>query len=100
MAEDTISRQMAIDVLCKIFPADPVRNDYTKGITCGAALATEYIKQLPSAQPERKNGKWIDIRCGTVSLWSCSKCGEIYAENFHYCPNCGADMRGEQDDEP
>ena len=45
------------------------------------------------SQPEREKGKWIDVRCGTVSLWACSKCGEVYAENFHYCPNCGADMR-------
>lgn len=50
--DDLISRQAAIDALNKIFPADPMRNDYTQGITCGAALATEYIKQLPSAQPE------------------------------------------------
>ena len=49
---DLIERQDAIDALDKIFPADPMRNDYTQGITCGAALATEYIKQLPSAQPE------------------------------------------------
>lgn len=49
---DLISRQDAIDALDKIFPADPMRNDYTQGITCGAALATEYIKQLPSAQSE------------------------------------------------
>lgn len=51
---DCISRQVAIDVLEKILPADPMRNDYTEGITCGAALAMEYIKQLPSAKPERK----------------------------------------------
>ena len=50
--DDLISRQAAIDVIDKIFPADPMRNDYTQGITCGAALAEEYIKQLPSAQPE------------------------------------------------
>ncbi len=83
---DLISRKAAIDALDKIFPADPMRNDYTQGITCGAALATEYIKQLPSAQPtytdeqiqkmqdleqvqiqtayeigkaERKTGRWI-----------------------------------------
>lgn len=49
---DLISRQSAIDVLKKILPADPMRNDYTEGITCGAALAMEYIKQLPSAEPE------------------------------------------------
>jgi hypothetical protein len=48
---DPIDRQAAIDAIDKIFPADPMRNDYTQGITCGAALATEYIKQLPSAQP-------------------------------------------------
>ena len=49
---DLIDRQQAIDVIDKIFPADPMRNDYTQGITCGAALATEYIKQLPSVQPQ------------------------------------------------
>lgn len=49
---DLIRRQAAIDVIKKIFPADPMRNDYTRGITCGAALAAEFIKQLPSAEPE------------------------------------------------
>ena len=49
---DLISRQAAIDAIGKIFPADPMRNEYTQGITCGAALATEYIEQLPSTQPE------------------------------------------------
>ena len=48
---DLIDRQAAIDVIDKIFPVDPMRNDYTKGITCGAALAKVYIKQLPSAEP-------------------------------------------------
>lgn len=56
MKDDLISREAAIDVIDKIFPADPMRNDYTEGITCGAALATEFIKQLPSAEP--KKGKW------------------------------------------
>ena len=42
--DDLISRQAAIDAVDKIFPADPMRNDYTQGIACGAALATEYIE--------------------------------------------------------
>ena len=54
---DLISRQAAVEAIDKIFPADPMRNDYTQGITCGAALAEEYIKQLPSAQIEI-------VRCG------------------------------------
>lgn len=53
---DCISRQMAIDAIDKIFPNDPMKSEYTQGITCGAALAEEYIKQLPSAEPEPK---WI-----------------------------------------
>ena len=53
--KDCISRQAAIDALDKIFPADPMRNDYTQGIACGAALAktyVEHVEQLPSAEPE------------------------------------------------
>ena len=49
---DLISRQAAIDAIDKIFPVDPMRDEYTQGITVGAALAMEYIKQLPSAQRE------------------------------------------------
>ena len=102
---DLIDRQQAIDVIDKIFPADPMRNDYTQGITCGAALATEYIKQLPSVQPERKNGKWIrhdEIKnvYGGICI-ECSECGEKYVVQHildeKYCRNCGADMRGEKD---
>ena len=46
---------------------------------------------------ERKKGKWIrksydDNRC--------SECGwGVWANTGNYCPNCGADMRGENDGE-
>lgn len=53
---DCISRQAAIDVIDAILPVDPMKNEYAQGITCGAALAIEYVKQLPSAQPEQQ---WI-----------------------------------------
>jgi rubredoxin len=52
-------------------------------------------------------GKWIDRDDDYYgwNVWACSACGEefVLAEgtpdmnNYHYCPNCGADMRGEQD---
>lgn len=95
---DTISRQEAIDVIDKIFPADPMRNDYTQGITCGAALATEYIKQLPSAQQKRKKGRWkrLLVDSGFNADWYCSECGwktAIEEHGYNYCPHCGADMR-------
>lgn len=52
-----------------------------------------------------KHGKWIHRGCG---IFACSKCGKgvglnVYtgekaSETFKWCPNCGADMRGEEND--
>ena len=56
------------------------------------------IEQLPSAQQERKKGKWIYNSPVTMK---CNQCGFIIKDwdwhRFKYCPNCIADMRGEND---
>lgn len=63
------------------------------------------IMRFPSAQPERKRGKWINVNEGkwnVLEVLKCSACGEIDNRMYRtdsYCPNCGADMRhtgGEQ----
>ena len=47
---------------------------------------------LPSAQPERKKGEWSD-----GYRWQrCSLCKQTGKKSWNYCPNCGADMRGER----
>ena len=64
----------------------------------------EAIAKVPSAQPERKKGKWM--RQESDYFWAdiCSECRVAYiGENYgmfnkppvNYCPNCGAYMRGE-----
>lgn len=61
--------------------------------------------EIPSAQPERKKGEWIpefDGKFTGGAYWfSCSKCKRIVPEvrngGWNFCPQCGADMRGEQD---
>jgi hypothetical protein len=106
---DCISRQAAIDYFVTnvgfhdedgypIEDSDELRK-----------IWTEYFDGIPSAQPERKRGKWIysEDEYG-VDGYHCDKCGFFvpwdyvhkfinYIEDYNFCPNCGADMRGEQD---
>ena len=66
--------------------------------------AEQAIKDAPTIDPEslRKKGKWErrmvqDSRIYTDMAW-CSNCGYhmIFKRQFdNFCPNCGADMRGD-----
>lgn len=55
------------------------------------------LESLPSVQPERKKGEWIHVGFMTEE---CSECHKQYHELEYgkFCPNCGADLRGEQDE--
>ena len=100
MMNDSISRKAAIDEvhgaiyeffdICDDDEESPMTYKDKQLLELNKAI-TIRIKQLPSASPK---GRWIDItKCGGASLWKCSECGELFLEDFYYCPNCGADMR-------
>ena len=96
---DLIDRQVAIDKLQKeINEWTPPFDDVMGAIRCGVRLARNIIEDLPSAQPERKRGKWIyhsnwesDGECG----YECSECGMGSDVDYGYCMRCGARMDGE-----
>lgn len=52
------------------------------------------VRDIPSAEPERKTGKWIH-EGWEASYLRCSACGyrDYTEEHNKFCPNCGADMR-------
>jgi hypothetical protein len=93
-SNDCISREAAIDSMTNTlwhYPNELYRNlkeyEFAKG------LAELGLKSVPSAQPERKKGEWTKDN-------ACEFCGfkPWYEGDIHtlsYCPNCGADMRGE-----
>ena len=70
------------------------------------------IMEIPAA--DRPKGEWID---STEQTWTpsikCSNCGAMFhevatdliekyglsvADDWNFCPNCGADMRGADDE--
>ena len=119
---DCISRQAAIDaldVLCqehryKIPGKGETYSQYNEAWQDALDRAEGAIFNLPSAQPMRKKGWWQEITASdcsddpTLAGYDdpvvgciCSVCrkgyekelmGEVY---WNYCPNCGADMRGD-----
>lgn len=95
---DLISRQAAIDAI-SVALAD-LHNAYAVGLI----RAQKIISELPPAQPERKTGKWKRkiVDSGFNADWICSECGwktSLEEHGYNFCPNCGADMRGEQDEQ-
>ena len=95
----------AIDALCKsecgCNNAECRHRDNTD--FCVTCDSVNIIKSLPSVQPERKTGRWIKTaRWGRV--YYCNQCRNYLdfdgvnagRGSTNFCPNCGADMRGEK----
>lgn len=57
---------------------------------------------LPSIQSERPKGEWIASsfvpKYGPI-LHECNQCHKYSDWESDFCPNCGADMRGDEDAE-
>ena len=106
---DTISRQAAIDTLMekdkKLRNINWYDKPYAEAECRGIDEALSIISNLPSAQPERKKGKWIEVDDSDNRISGrCSICDweallyETDVVGMDYCPNCGADMRGGLDE--
>ena len=86
--EDAVSRTAVLSLM----------DDFIDGSFAWAALRTK-IARLPSVVPARKRGKWIchDPHVeGLCCTFTCDQCGDtVDCVSTNFCPNCGADMRGE-----
>ena len=84
---------------------DEIRKDTVIVRNDGGYFGTTWNEVTPSAQQERKKGKWIyypkasgSVKSTALHLYPvCSECGCEHPV-ANYCPNCGANMKGEQDD--
>ncbi len=87
---DFIDRKNAIDVLEIL--ADKMTDDGKAVMSQAIAI----LKDLSTAEPERKKGKWQ--RRKDEDCWECSEChavlenSDVGNHNFYYCYHCGANM--------
>ena len=64
--------------------------------------ARQMVEEMPTIE-ERKKGRWKRrvVDSGFNADWVCSECKYRLKTDFvsyNFCPNCGADMRGEQNE--
>ena len=100
MKDDLISRQAAIDAfLTELTKRERKNLLHTWSTVEVKYFVVDMLEKSPSAQPERKTGRWIphEDEDGEHHGDKCSECGEWYVMPYgktNFCPNCGADMRG------
>ena len=69
---------------------------FIKGFECGAK------RQLEADKRSIPKGHWIGVEKledrPSYKWYRCSKCRMLVESRVNYCPDCGADMRGEDND--
>lgn len=60
------------------------------------------LEECEEVEPEREKGNWHQRIYSQIEMMVCSECGEEFSydaetgiRDYNFCPNCGADMRGE-----
>ena len=121
--DDLISRKAAIDgaVTIQLFDRDipvvPVQ--HIKNLPSAQPDPSQVERDIATIieneqdmrvmlQPERKRGEWIygehDVamcdgyfcdKCGFFVPWDYQHKSIDFIKDYNFCPNCGADMRGE-----
>lgn len=65
----------------------------------------ELVNAIDETQAEdvKRNvyGEWLDCDAISENFEFCNMCGwenDVGARHYNFCPNCGADMRGDKDE--
>jgi hypothetical protein len=106
---DLISRMETVEHLRRVLDATVPITDYDEGYVDGVEFGISTVSTMPTIQPERKKGEWLPDNNNAYEMrfvCSCCKESEVvptigftkYKTLWDFCPNCGADMRGEKDE--
>lgn len=88
--DDLISRQAAIKLLKAKFAEIFFKETAEKNIE-------KWLNELPPVQSEQKTGRWVCLDDDYLA-YGCSECKSVSLRESNYCPECGAYMKGENND--
>ena len=103
--DELIRRQDALNIASGLNIKSESFAQYNQGVNNYCAE----IANLPTIEPRK--GKWLPDNNSVYEMrFVCSECNESqvvpttgftkYKPIWNFCPNCGADMREEDDNEP
>ena len=75
-------KQQALDVLINSVKVD---------------MMYDLAKENAGEFVQKRTGHWIDHQMYRWIYAKCSECETVHDTQTNFCPNCGADMRGEQE---
>ena len=90
-----------VEKVRKALSADRPQDDEFKNFDRGdlIALIEAQKERIGELLADRPQGEWIDGSGGIEGAWNyCSVCGEQAIDLYDYCPNCGARMKGADDE--
>lgn len=76
-------------------------DDWSQGVIISMVDAYRKCADIVEEQPtiEPRKGKWISYDEGDFDYdYKCSNCGYAVWDDSDFCPGCGAEMRGEQNE--
>lgn len=98
---DTISKTETAEHLRRVLEATVPNTEYDEGFIDGVEFGISTVSTMPTAQTESAEGEWVRVhplQNDDSGAYMCSKCKtgmwEIRPSAYHYCPNCGAKMKG------
>ena len=109
--EDCVSREQALEAIdtwdkfgytyTGCFVREP-KGDYVPYVHYDDMV--KCIKNLPPVKPQRPKGKWLDKKMTikgahgmAYGRYACSVCKKKFPNKSNYCPNCGAEMEGDNE---
>lgn len=74
---------------------EEIHNRSMQGFGKGLMIANSCVINAPTIEPDRKKGRWISNDIDPEAWNFCSACGEQAIDLYDFCPNCGAEMTGD-----